>query len=912
MPELVFLREPRPLLQKVALWLAESSPGQPMDLRSCAVVVPTSGAARRLKGELVRLAGERRTGLLPPLLAAPMTLLERASTKETATRADRLLAWTDVITRASRDDYPGLLEGFSDPTKPAVALRIAQSLVEVSALLAEAGWTPASPEIAAACPQNDDRWRELADLHHRAAKRLAKAGLTDPDEARITAAALGRPPEGITRVVIAGVPDLNRLTQRYLENLTAAGIPVTVLVDAPDCSDARFDAWGRPDPADWATALLPLRLADIHVLSDPASEAEVTARLLGGAALCLADTELLPFHERTLRCAGREPFNPAGQPLKNFECGALAELWLTFCRTRELSTLRALLEQPAFLERICAEAAITPGKGLETLDELRTKTLLDSLPDALARPGCGPLILAAESLRAEFDTTHALEKLPAFLAKIYDHPTLETSEALTALSSCLTAVLESKVGPGTPELLGAEIASATVYGRHDSDAVELNGWLEAPWLPHPSLVLSGCTEGALPANISGHPFLPDSLRATLGLQTNAQRFARDIHLLHTILAARDPGMVKLTLSRIGGSGDPSRPSRLLFRCANKELRDRVKTLFGPVPSLRSAAARERLWTLDLPQKPPPDKLRVTAYGDYLTCPFRFYLRRILKMEPFEAEKAEMDASDFGTALHLVVEAFAKSEIRDARDNAEIERFVFASLDGILADQHGDHLSLPVRVQKESLRARLRQFARLQAATRREGWRIVDAEIAFEVGTTISFADLPVTARIDRVEVHEQTGQRRILDYKTYKSVKGNTPTETHMEPADGSFAEAEFAWDGKERRWKQLQLPLYRALAMHRWPEDPAPPSVGYFLLPEKLEESCILEFEIDEPLFESALRCAEAVADRVRRGVFWPPREVRYDDFEGIFPDGNIEESLPESAIKFLEGCEPSHPLSP
>lgn len=905
MPEPVFLRDPRPLLEKVARWLADSAPGRPMDLRSCAVVVPTSGAARRLKGELVRLAGERRTGLLPPLLTAPMALLDHAGSRETASRAERLSAWSQVIAQTPRDECPALLQAFTQHAKPAIALRIAQSLVEVCTLLAEAGWTPASPEVAAACPLEEERWKEFSVLFRRYTRRLEKAGLTDPDEARIDAAALGRPPDGITRVVVAGVPDLNRLVQRYLENLAAAGVSVTVLVDAPDCGEARFDAWGRPDAADWAGKLLPLRLADIHVLGDPAAEAEAAVRLLGGAALCLADPALLPFHERALRGAGREPFNPGGRALKNCECGALAELWPAFCLTRDLRTLRALLEQSAFLELICAEAGMAPAAALKTLDTLLTRTLVDALPDALARPESGPLLWAAEALRVRFDTTRSLDRLPDFLAKIYGRSPLtpDGAEALAGLSASLSSVLESRVGPGTPELLGAEISSSTVYGRHDGEAVELNGWLEAPWLPHPALVLCGCTEGALPASITGHPFLPDSLRAALGLQTNARRFARDVYLLHTILAAREPGMVRLTLSRTGAEGEPARPSRLLFRCADDELRERVKTLFGPVPSLRSTAARERLWTLDLPQKPPPDKLRVTAYGDYLTCPFRFYLSRVLKMEPFEADKAEMDASDFGTALHLVVEAFAKSEIRDSRDNAEIERFVFGSLDGILSAQHGEHLSLPVRVQKESLRARLRQFARLQAATRREGWRIVDAEIDFPVENTLAFGGLPVTARIDRVEVHEKTGRRRILDYKTYKSVKGNTPAETHMEAADGSFPEAEFSWEGKDRRWKQLQLPLYRALAGHRWPGEAAPASVGYFLLPEKLEESCILEFAIDEPLFASALRCAEAVADRVRRGVFWPPRQVRYDDFEGMFPDGHIEDSLTEAAKKFLAG---------
>lgn len=912
MPELVFLRESHPLVEKTAAWLAETATGQPMDLRAVAIAVPTTGASRRLKGELVRRAAERGGGLLPPLLAAPMALLERAGPQNTATRTDRLLAWTEILTRASREQFPALLEGFADHRKPGTALRIAQSLIDVGTLLAEGGWTPASPEISAACP-DDERWPEFATLHRKYASRLAKAGLVDPDEARIATAALGRVPAGIRHIVIAGVPDLNRLTQRYLENAEAAGVKVTVLIDAPDCEDAHFDGWGRPDIEAWSSREVAPPLEDVHVLGDPASEAEASVRLLGGAALCLIDTELLPYQERALRGAGYEPFNPSGKSLARFECGALADLWLSFCRGQELSVLRALLEQPTFLGKICSQSGLPAAGALRILDRMRTETLVASLPDALARWSTGgeaALSRAAETLRAQFDAAQSLANLPAFFTDLYAGKRLvpEEAEALDALNAAIQAVLDSPLGvnPAAADLLTQEIAATSVYGSHVADAVELHGWLEAPWLSHSALVLSGCTEGALPANVTGHPFLPDTLRVRLGLQTNAQRFARDLYLLHTVRAARGPGLVKFTLSRTGGQGDPTRPSRVFFRAPDSELRTRVKALFGPVPSLRPAAPRERLWQLDIPVVDPPEKLRVTAFGEYLACPFRFYLSRILRMEPFDPSKAEMDASDFGTILHQVVEDFAKSELRDAREAEAIERFVLGDLDSVLAGRYGTRLSLPVRVQRESLRARLRQFARLQAQTRREGWRILDAEVDFPIENALTFGGLPLTARIDRVEVHEVTGQRRILDYKTYRSLKGNAPAETHMEPADGGFAEAEFAWDGRQRRWKQLQLPLYRALAFHRWPDDPVPPAVGYFLLPEKLEDSCILEFAIDEPLFESALRCAEAVADRVRRGVFWPPRDVRYDNFTDLFPDGNLEAAVPAAIISRLQGAAP------
>ena len=54
-------------------------------------------------------------------------------------------------------------------------------------------------------------------------------------------------------------------------------------------------------------------------------------------------------------------------------------------------------------------------------------------------------------------------------------------------------------------------------------------------------------------------------------------------------------------------------------------------------------------------------------------------------------------------------------------------------------------------------------------------------------------------------------------------------------------------------RWRDLQLPLYRALAQFRWPGEPLPPVVGYFLLPERIEESGIDELALDEALFASA-----------------------------------------------------------
>ncbi len=901
MPQTVFLTERQPLVFKAARWLVENSAGRPLDLSRTILVLPTAGAMRRLREELLRLS----SAFLPPGMTTPLGLLDLAAADSVAGRPEVLAAWSHVIGRASPERYPLLLAGFSDAKRS--ALRIAQSMVEVCSILSDAGLTPSSPEILRACPQDEDRWREVASLYQKYLQRLDKSGLHDPNEVRIATAGGGVAPDA-DRVVVAGVPDLNGLVARYLG---VVGIPVVVLVDATDCADARFDAWGRPEAEDWAQ--MPLPLPEVYPLADPFSEARTVARLLGQAALCVADAALLPHHQRALKEAGRKTFDPAGKPLARFECAAIARLWITFCRGGRLADLRALAEHPIFLEALGHEANLSPDDVLAALDEISTAVLLKFLPEAVSwfrrsEEKEGRLLRTVETWRAAHDAAKSLHGLPEFLDLIYRSHRVQVdsteAEALTKLGEVLREVLPSE--EEAEELFQAEIRATSIYGTHEEGAVELNGWLEVPWLPHEAVVVSGCTEGALPSHVSGHPFLPESLRVALGLPGNTQRLARDVFLLHNLLAGRSPDLVRFTLSRTGGEGEPMKPSRLLFRCPDDELPARVRELFGPAPSLRQTHARERAWALEVPEMPPPKHLRVTAFGDYLECPLRFYFKRVLKMERFDAAKAEMDAMDFGNMLHLAVEAFSKDETaRDLREAAAIEKFVLAELDRILEQKFGRQLALPVRVQRESLRARLRKFAEIQAAERTAGWRIVGAEIPFEIGDTLSLGGLPVTAKIDRVEIHEQTGRRRILDYKTYKSAKNHRPEDVHFgRPEEGTdFPEAELEWENKPRRWGQLQLPLYRALARHRWPDDALPPVTAYFLLPEKIEESGIFEFAMDDAVFGSAMDCATTVAERVRRGIFWPPREVTYEAFADIFLDDDPHALFSPKSVAFLQG---------
>ena len=916
MPETIFLSERIPLVFKAAKWLAARSSKRPLDLSRYAVVVATSGAGRRLRFELVRAAGDN-AGLMAPLVTTPMGLLALACPDEVASRTDALLAWTQVISQASSTDYPLLLSGFSNHRSS--SLHIGRSLMELCALLAEAGLTPASLEIVATSPQQEDRWREIESLHRGYLGRLKDVGLADPNAARIRAARHGLSPPNVERVIVAGVPDLNRLSQQHLENLELAGVPVSVLVDAPDCNEAWFDDWGRPESDAWRRRTLPLGPGDIMIAAEPSSEAEIAARLLGprgAAALCVADAELIPFLARALRKQGLDSYDPAGRSLATFECASLSSLWVSFCSSDLLAELRALAEHPVFLHALCRESQLPPSTVLSTLDKLRNDSLLETLEDAVAyleepsaarerSPKAAALVSGARGLRRK--SGESLSDLLEFLRLLYASrhvvPGCGEAEAISALSDLLRSVTESPLSTRETarKVFCEELKNIAVFARHIGTEVELNGWLEAPWLPHSALVLSGCTEGALPARVVAHPFLPESLRVPLGLPNSSQRFVRDIYLLHCLLATRKPGTVKLTLCRTGTDGEPAKPSRLLFRCPDAELCLRVKSVFRPGLSLRRTRARERTWPLEIPRRPAPAFLQVTALSDYLKCPLRFYLKHVLLMREFEAQKLEMNALDFGNVLHRTLENFANGEtIRESRDAAAIESFVLAGLDDVLSDRFGKRLSLPVRVQRESLRARLRQFARIQAEERQKGWRIQCGELRFEEEATLRLAGLPIVASLDRVDVHERSGEMRILDYKTF--AKRKTASEAHFEQATGEEGSFETLFEGKAVRWFDLQLPLYRALARFRWPSQSSP-LVGYFLLPERVEESGIDDLALDSSLFESAMSAAETVAHRVRNGIYWPPRTVQYDDYESVFLGEDPASILSSESKEFLMG---------
>jgi ATP-dependent helicase/nuclease subunit B len=430
------------------------------------------------------------------------------------------------------------------------------------------------------------------------------------------------------------------------------------------------------------------------------------------------------------------------------------------------------------------------------------------------------------------------------------------------------------------------LREARLYPENTGRAPVLNGWLELPWLTAPHLVVAGLNEGMAPDSVAGDPWLPDSVRGLMDLKTNAIRLARDSYLLTSLIESRrQSGSVVLLAARESTSGDPLKPSRLLLRCPEQELAARALRLF---PSDESEApgssppSWHRAWRLRLPAPDPNSgvfqKMSVTQFSDYLKCPFRFYLKHVLRMEPFDAARDEMEARHFGSLIHDTVQALHNHpDLRDSSDETALADFLDETVLRLSAEHYTPDPALPLIIQLESARNRLRVLARLHAEERAAGWRFEHVEVSFPE----TLDNVEISGRIDLIERHAQTGERRVIDYKT--GAKGTDPEKAHVKAfrtGSREFPDWQvFDYHGKPHAWTNLQLPFYAWIVGRR---ELGTVKAGYINLPVARSEAAVKMWEgMDDAVVHSAVECARGVIASIRKGVFWPPvRSVEFDDF--------------------------------
>ncbi|QQE10433.1 PD-(D/E)XK nuclease family protein [Planctomycetota bacterium] len=404
-------------------------------------------------------------------------------------------------------------------------------------------------------------------------------------------------------------------------------------------------------------------------------------------------------------------------------------------------------------------------------------------------------------------------------------------------------------------------------------AVELMGTLDLQMDDAWGLVVTGFNEGKLPASRNADAFLPDGLRAGLGLMDNARRYARDVMMVNALIRSR--GVVRFIAAKKTREGDPLMPSRLMLACGDEELVGRVMGFYredrevaGDEVVLMKPGVGEHGFLVPRPDERGVKKMYVTGFRDYLACPYRFYLKHVARLGRVDDDVVELDGGGFGSLAHKVLEGFGRDEsIRDCQSSVEIMDYLSNRLDYLVAKKFGKYVRAAVRIQVEQLRERLMVFAGVQATRRMQGWKVrgdlVEWRYAMDV-VVDGEKSLQIVGKIDRIDEHAD-GRLCLIDYKTGDG--GKKPEAVHRRGGE----------------WVDLQLPLYVEMVKDAGLVNDEV-EVGFMNLPRRLEDTGLQLARWDDEELSEARGVRDEVIRQVTGKVFWPPRERRGAMFEDGF----------------------------
>lgn len=914
------------VLDRVVAELTRGWNGGELNLSTTAIIVPTMEATRRLREALAIEVSSRNGAVVAPHVWHPESALGWNRPEQgIASALQERLAWSQVLMQARLDKLSALFPQPPEEISQAWASSVAGTLRDLRHVLGAGGFSMDAARRALQGFDAESRWHDLVILETACLKMLRAWKLDDAQEFKRAAAHQPVLPEGVDRVLVFAVPDAPPLFKQWLENLPDA-IVLRIFVQAPDSERARFDALGAPLVAAWGDdsgQILPLPESQMHRATGPEDQARRVASLLAelagrgcGVAVGACDAALNGVLEGTLGAGDVRVFNPAGRAARQH---VLVQVLRDGWRAKHQPAWRAwlpFLRHHDVLLALDAATGVPPVEILKAIDDFHARHLPATLEDALILSATSDkysklhVVLQEVVNRSElWSRPSCAEAVRAFFEWIYGACEFDSARESDRhfgdlFSKAISLAAEVDASGGGAEWFSValdaleEVPFGDVHGEAD---IVLHGWLELLWEPARGLVIVGANDEHLPGVITVDAFLPDSSRERLGLACQSRRRARDAYLLRAMWEQRreDAGL-HVIYGCVNAEGDALRPSRLLLDCADESLPARVRHLFPDENSDAHTAARPSR-TLAFTLKPELKKWKGAGVSpsqlkEYLACPFRFYLKKVLKLEAVDSGQRELSPGDLGNVMHEVLKSFATGSVAYSRHAGEIAEWLEAELTKWTTANYGAQPLFSVALQIESMRQRLRKFAEVQSEIRAEGWVVIEAEKLITPEWGVKIGGVALSGKIDRIDRHEKTGVLRVIDYKTSQSERG--PAGGHVKKAGAADLEDEaIQWQcfddahEKPQRWVDLQLPLYALAVMAKYPEAPSV-DAAYICLPATVDGIELKEWKREarsgatwnEELLQAAKWCAEEAVRRMSAGMFWPPSEnVKYDDFEEL-----------------------------
>lgn len=928
----IFLDWQRPLLPLAAEWLWRRFPltGEKWDLGSVIIVLPGRRATRQFAALLSDFAAKRKATVELPKIITTGGLPERLyePTAPIASELEQTLAWCQVLRAAPPSSLTPLVANPPAPTPVAPWLDLAGAVRRLHEELASEhhSFSDVANEVAKETPQESVRWQLLDTLAQAYNKTLQSVGRSDPyaERRRATEACVCQAPGD---VIVIGAVDLNRSIRAMLD---AVAPRVTILVGAPESEADAFDEYGCVKPSQWMDRDLKIREDQLIAATDSEDQAAATCQVVSQwrgqyeidqITIGITDEAMIAPISQQLAIGGIDVHAELGEPLIRSAPARLLSLIVDYIQTRSFRSLASLVRHADLYAMLTTElgsaaseeGAATTGNWLISLDRLRSEHFpprtTDPLPEAAQdREIVTRLITVIDTwlqpllAKDAADAVHLAEwcaAVSATLDRVYASrqqsirpqwqkrlaKSLKAIELTIERLGSVPQQLEVSLPSGTiAEMLVAQIAESRMHQPADANKIELVGWLDLALDTSEALCVVGLNEPFVPESIVADPFLPGGLRHRLSIADNDQRYARDAYALSLMMHCRPA--TQLIVGRSSAEGSPTPPSRLLAACTADLAAERTLRLLEelpPRPVVKSIWSTDQA-TSDLPIPVPsdyvsPSILSVTAFGDYLRCPYRFFLRHIAKLRPLDDTLLELQANQFGNLIHDALEEFGKTGPKHSTDLAQVEACLLDTASDLGKQRYGEHPSAPVRLQITSALDRLRMVAQRQVERTHQGWLLWAAERQVDVQdnavVVVDGSPFGLKGRIDRIDYNPDLDRWAVIDYKTH----AHHPFKKHYKKSTDE--------------WIDLQLPLYRhmltALDIHA---DRDLVQLGYFNIGEREADVRVNIAEFTPQLFASADQATENVVRGVREGRFTanPDAATSFDDYAVICQTGSIE----------------------
>lgn len=840
------------------------------------VIAPTKDALRDIQFELARLAFENSKCALGGIVfLTPESFFNIALSDnclQPASKLESLIAMQHALKHMESDEREAIMANFEDPANAMQTAALAGQILRLRKLCAEAGASLADTanRLIGDSFFDSKKFAALAKIEKRFLENLKLLKKIDSSDALLQA--LKNPNQKLvnSRIFIASVPDAPAIFFRLLERLCAefnANAKIYVLSDI----ESAFDEFGRPIAEYWQEKILDIRNENLRLSSDlhqqakevafEASKIESPAKNLAIAAE-VGESEQAIISE--LRAVGLDGFSPSGAKLSDGIVFKFAQILRDYFEDPNFFNLSCLVKSGPFLELLSKH--FDRDFVFKVFDEFQSKHIALNLKSAIELSNRNSdAHKLFEFLQGTLESEgEACDRIEASFNSVFsnlktcDNTAIEAfdsiSEALRVLRKCTKIFGKSDIAESLRYIL--EFADERVFKEsRGEEQIYIKNWLEIFWSRQEHIFLADFNDGKVPEKISADPFMTDSLRGKLGIRNSAFRHARDAYFLHTLLSCRD---VKFFIPKIDSNADALRPSRLLLQTGDKQLPKRAEILFMEVASPKSNTHFSKSWNLKIPRVPLPEHLSATDFKAYLDCPFEFYLRRILKLQTFDAFKAEADARDSGTLIHGALQRLAEVKFSEPE---KIEKFLLDALDAEFLKAFGKNPAPAVEFQKYFLGQRLKKAAQIESAHRQQGWEILDVETPCE---NLQIGEFKIRGRIDRIDKNA-LGEYLIIDYKTGEKID----ERAGVSAAESAHLKKSSKKSEGEKIWKDLQLPLYAEFVARKFGVKKV--LCAYFTLPEAVSNADLKFWEIDEETRNSALLKAEEIAEKISRREFAP-----------------------------------------